>query len=84
MLVWFLTLATLGIVAIFRNPDILFAINPQYAFAFFANNGTTGLSILGVVFLVVTGGEALYADMGHFVSNRFASRGSQSCCRHYC
>jgi KUP system potassium uptake protein len=66
MVVWFVTLATLGVVAILRNPSVLAAINPAYAVSFFADNGRLGFGVLGSVFLVVTGGEALYADMGHF------------------
>ncbi|MBI1223453.1 MAG: potassium transporter Kup [Bacteroidetes bacterium] len=64
--VWFLTLAVLGISVIIRRPEILLAINPYYAIHFFIMHGTHGLIVLGVVFLVVTGGEALYADIGHF------------------
>jgi len=66
MLLWFCTLSLLGIVQIVQRPDILRALNPAWAEAFFLNNGLHGILILGVVFLVVTGGEALYADMGHF------------------
>jgi KUP system potassium uptake protein len=65
MLAWFLTLALLGVSNIARNPWVLAAINPTYALTFFAANGLQGYLILGTVFLVVTGGEALYADMGH-------------------
>jgi KUP system potassium uptake protein len=66
MLVWFAVLALLGIVHIAQNPGVLGAINPIYALTFFAANGWTGFLVLGTVFLAVTGGEALYADMGHF------------------
>jgi KUP system potassium uptake protein len=66
MLLWFATLALLGVSSIVRNPRVLGAINPLHAFTFFANDGLTGFLILGTVFLAVTGGEALYADMGHF------------------
>jgi KUP system potassium uptake protein len=65
-LVWFLTLALLGVLGISQYPGVMAAVNPFHAFAFFARNGVTGLLVLGSVFLVVTGGEALYADMGHF------------------
>lgn len=65
-LVWFFTLGILGSISTFQNPHILEAINPIYAIQFFYNNGFHGFVILGSVFLVVTGGEALYADMGHF------------------
>jgi len=65
-LVWFITLATLGLSSILKNPHVLEAINPVYGINFFLENGFHGFVILGAVFLVVTGGEALYADMGHF------------------
>ena len=66
MVLWFLTLAGLGIYWIFLDPSIFAAVSPVYAVRFFAHNGWTGFLVLGSVFLVVTGGEALYADMGHF------------------
>ena len=66
MLVWFATLAMLGISGILHHPAILAAVNPAYAWTFFATNGFAGFLVMGTVFLVVTGGEALYADMGHF------------------
>jgi KUP system potassium uptake protein len=66
MLLWFSTLALLGIVNIGQNLAVFKAINPFYALTFFSVNGWTGFLVLGTVFLVVTGGEALYADMGHF------------------
>lgn len=65
-LIWFITLATLGLSSILKDPHVLDAINPVYGINFFLNNGFHGFVILGAVFLVVTGGEALYADMGHF------------------
>lgn len=66
ILLWFLTLAMLGIHHILNEPDVFAAINPLHAFEFFRLNGWHGFMILGTVFLVVTGGEALYADIGHF------------------
>ena len=66
MIVWFITIAVLGIWHILREPRVLAAIHPAYARDFFIENGVTGFLVLGAVFLVVTGGEALYADMGHF------------------
>ena len=66
MLVWFTVLAVLGIVHIAKNPSVLRALNPIEGFHFLVHHGTDGLKIMGAVFLVVTGGEALYADMGHF------------------
>jgi KUP system potassium uptake protein len=65
-LVWFTALALLGVAQIIRYPDVLLAINPFYGLNFFLSNGWHGFLTLGSVFLVVTGGEALYADMGHF------------------
>ncbi len=65
-LVWFATLAVLGISWIVRHPSVLVAASPYYAIEFFVRNGLPGFWVLGSVFLVVTGGEALYADMGHF------------------
>lgn len=66
MLVWFSTLAILGIKQIFHEPEVLKCINPAYAWQFFTANGWKGFHLLGAVFLVLTGAEALYADMGHF------------------
>ena len=66
MAVWFVVLAVLGLAQIVRHPNVLMAINPGHAVSFFAHNAGFGFLALGSVFLVVTGGEALYADMGHF------------------
>ncbi|MGB5473984.1 MAG: KUP/HAK/KT family potassium transporter, partial [Gammaproteobacteria bacterium] len=66
MLLWFVVLALLGLRGIVMEPAVLEAFNPWHAMVFFANNGMTGFLTLGAVFLVVTGGEALYADLGHF------------------
>lgn len=66
MVVWFLVLAGLGVARIWNAPAVLAAISPVHAVDFFARNGGRGFVVLGAVFLVVTGGEALYADMGHF------------------
>jgi KUP system potassium uptake protein len=66
MVIWFLTLATLGISWIVRMPQVLGAVDPRHAVWFFQEHGWHGFAVLGTVFLVVTGGEALYADMGHF------------------
>lgn len=65
-LLWFLTLTVLGVWHILRAPQVLAAANPAHAVDFFAQNGWRAFLVLGSVFLVVTGGEALYADMGHF------------------
>ena len=65
-LIWFLVLALLGIRGIIQAPVVLLAIDPWYAVKFFLENGMTGYFVLYAVFLVTTGGEALYADLGHF------------------
>src|SRR6266550_1567830 len=66
MLVWFLVIAVLGLKEIIRQPGVLAAMLPQHAVQFFAENVYRGFVVLGAVFLAVTGGEALYADLGHF------------------
>ncbi len=65
-LLWFSALAILGIAQIFHYPQVFSAVSPLHGIEFFVRNGWHGFIILGSVFLVVTGGEALYADMGHF------------------
>ncbi len=65
MLAWLALIALLGIGGIATEPQVLQALDPVYAVRFFVDNGPTGYLVLGGVFLVVTGGEALYADMGH-------------------
>jgi KUP system potassium uptake protein len=65
-LLWFLTLGLLGVRWIITKPDVVLAINPWFAAQFVLHNGTAGFVVLASVFLAVTGGEALYADMGHF------------------
>jgi KUP system potassium uptake protein len=69
VIIWFVTIATLGVIWIVRAPAVLGAFDPRHALTFFAANGFAGFAVLGAVFLVVTGGEALYADMGHFGKN---------------
>ncbi|MBV9564135.1 MAG: potassium transporter Kup [Bradyrhizobium sp.] len=66
MVVWFSTLAVMGVSHISDDPSVLAAINPWYAVRFLLAHGAVGLVTLGAVFLAVTGGEALYADLGHF------------------
>ena len=66
MVVWFAALAVMGLIHISDDPSVLVAINPWYALDFLLTHGTIGLVTLGAVFLAVTGGEALYADLGHF------------------
>ncbi len=66
MLGWFVSLAGLGLRQVLLQPVVLGALDPRYAVAFFAANHWHGLVVLGSVVLVITGGEALYADLGHF------------------
>ena len=66
MVVWFAVLAGLGLIQIVQQPAVLAALSPSYAVSFFGRNAGVGFLALGSVFLVVTGAEALYADMGHF------------------
>lgn len=65
-LLWFIVLGVLGIYQISHHPTIFQALNPWYAYEFFHVNSFKGFAVLGSVFLVVTGGEALYSDLGHF------------------
>lgn len=65
-LVWFIALALLGAKEILHSPGVLRAVSPEYAVSFFLENELHGFLILGAVVLCITGGEALYADMGHF------------------
>ena len=66
MLVWFATIAVLGLNGILQHPAVIGAALPTHAISFFAEDPRRGLLVLGAVFLAVTGGEALYADLGHF------------------
>src|SRR5438132_4060175 len=66
MLLWFGTIGALGLSEIVRQPAVLTAVSPSHAVRFFAEDVGRGFVVLGAVFLVVTGGEALYADLGHF------------------
>ena len=66
MVLWFLMIALLGLAQIIKHPDVLYAINPWYGLNFFIRHGVHAWLALGAVVLAVTGGEALYADMGHF------------------
>jgi len=65
MVIWFLCLSISGVISIIHAPYVIKAINPYYAFKFLMENGISGFFILSEVFLCATGGEALYADMGH-------------------
>jgi KUP system potassium uptake protein len=64
--IWFICIAVLGVMGISRHPSVLAALNPWYAASFMWREGFQGFMVLAAVVLVVTGGEALYADMGHF------------------
>ncbi|HRK42965.1 MAG TPA: potassium transporter Kup, partial [Gemmobacter sp.] len=66
MVVWFVVMAVMGIIHIFDDPSIFAALNPMHALGFLVHNGLASFIVLGSVFLAVTGGEALYTDMGHF------------------
>src|SRR5262245_15190548 len=66
ILVWFAVLAAMGGICIAAEPSVLAAFNPGYGITFLLGNGFIGLTVLGLVFLAVTGAEALYADLGHF------------------
>jgi len=66
MVTWFVTISVLGLIHVVHAPGVLAAVNPIHAVHFFATHGWHGFALLGSVVLAVTGGEALYADMGHF------------------
>ncbi len=66
MIVWFATISVLGVVSILHTPAVVASINPWYGLQFLIHNRWLGFKVMGSVFLAVTGGEALYADMGHF------------------
>src|SRR6201993_877159 len=66
MVIWFIAIAAAGLLHIHDDPGVLAAVNPAYAVTFLYDHGHIGLATLGLVFLVVTGAEALYADLGHF------------------
>src|SRR5579871_1756660 len=66
MVIWFLTIALLGIAGIAEHPAVLAALDPRVGLAYLFGHGFTGFLVLGGVFLCATGAEALYADMGHF------------------
>jgi KUP system potassium uptake protein len=69
MLVWFGTIAVLGVLSLMRNPGVLVAVSPTYAVQMLAAHPGLAMGVLGAVFLALTGSEALYADMGHFGRN---------------
>jgi KUP system potassium uptake protein len=84
MCLWFLVLAVLGVISILAEPSVLKAVNPLYAVRFFLDNRWYGFLALGAVVLAVTGGEALYADMGHSAEDPSGSPGSGMSGRHCC
>jgi KUP system potassium uptake protein len=65
MVIWFLALAVSGVISIIGAPQVLYALNPVYALGFILENGWASLIVMSAVILCITGGEALYADMGH-------------------
>lgn len=69
MLAWFVVIGVLGISGIVRHPGVIWAVDPAYGVVFLVRHGWQGFAILGGVFLAMTGGEALYADMGHVGRN---------------
>ena len=69
MLLWFLVIAALGVVGISYYPTVIAAVDPRYGMALLTGHGWSGIAILGGVFLAMTGGEAMYADMGHIGRN---------------
>lgn len=69
ILVWFATIAVLGVGGILHRPDVLAAVNPAHALGFLLENPRVGFLVLGAAFPAITGGEALYADMGHVGRN---------------
>ena len=77
MLVWFFSIGLIGVVNIIETPGVLMALNPYYALAYFQANHLHGIIVLGAVVLCITGGEALYADLGHF--GRLPIRNSWLC-----
>jgi KUP system potassium uptake protein len=86
MVVWFATLMVMGLVHIRDDPTVLYAINPYYAIQFMLSHGVIGLVTMGLVFLAVTGGEALYADLGHFGRKPIQTGWFRKswCCRWWC
>jgi KUP system potassium uptake protein len=68
-LLWFVIIAALGLVGVFRHPAVIAAVDPRYGIALLTGHGWSGIAVLGGVFLVITGGEAMYADMGHIGRN---------------
>jgi KUP system potassium uptake protein len=80
---WFLTLAGLGLWHVGDGPPVLASFNPTWGLGFLSGPGVAFV-VLGAVFLAVTGGEALYADLGHFGRGRSCWPGSRWCCPRWC
>jgi KUP system potassium uptake protein len=73
MLLWFVVIAVLGLTGVMRRPEVILAINPIHSVRFIVAHGWHSFVVLGGVFLAITGGEALYADIGHFGRNPIRS-----------
>lgn len=84
MALWFVTIAALGVYGIVQAPQVLTAINPLHALRFFQHDGLVAFMILFAVFLVTTGAESLYADIGHFGRKPIRRMWFFSCCRRCC
>jgi KUP system potassium uptake protein len=69
MLIWFVSIAVLGVGGILHHPEVIAAVDPSHALRFLLANPRAGFVVLGAAFLAITGGEALYADMGHIGRN---------------
>jgi KUP system potassium uptake protein len=82
MVLWFITIGAIGFSWIVKNPHVLSAVNPMHAVTFFEQNRYHAFVVLGAVFLVMTGGEALYADMGHFGASPIST--TRCCTRAWC
>jgi len=81
MLVWFATIAVLGVGGILHRPGVLAAVNPAHALGFLLENPCIGVLVLGAAFLAITGAEALYADMGHIGRNPIRTVTAWCCLR---
>ena len=84
MMLWFAVIAALGVAGISRYPAVIAAVDPRYGIALLTGRGWSGIAVLGGVFLAMTGGEAMYADMGPIGRNPIRASWYGSCCRHCC
>jgi KUP system potassium uptake protein len=80
MLLWFSVIAAMGVYQIAQYPQILWALNPKYAFEFLTAHQSMAFAASGSIFLVITGAEVLYADMGHLDLNPFVGLGTALSC----